>query len=828
MSGSVSIENEALLPSSSTFTLDRIRNQLQKDTFHRDLETPDPHRSSPPSFICERLQYSFADGAHHYYTEEQQLARREELCHQLLMATADRDGHCSRLDDLLSEIVDCNFQPNEDFEKISGHVFRLLARLPARPLPLPKDSVPYHPDYLSTYSTHYPDSLGPDLLWYDLAVTSYVGANVIRSALVLVIDGPWAFSVLDNFLNTIANLLTTASTLSSLEQFQPLRQRWFLVRAFLWTCWQRCSMIYFHGILGSDLKNGFSDHEGKSFILDGMEVSPDLTIQELSRMQATQDKPRYMCGWAFELLRSNPICIGLDFRRFFSRYSINFGEMPGRCIASHPEASCLGDEPGRCQRFKGMRIKNQSAHDISCDGTCERLFWDETSYRSVSGARAVDLGDSDSCTSLAYLSASPTTLAISHVWSHGQGGRPEKGPLDQGHGLNRCLHRRYVTVARSLGCDSYWMDTPCIPEDDRLRQEAIEKINEVFEHSKVTLVCDKDLMAIDASDNTLEVRELILATILVCDWNLRAWTFLEAFRGRSNVHVLCKNNVVVSLKETVEVVYQEGAVDIALLLLSAPHLLPSAITRRFQNRSSSPFVNGFLTVETAGSLLSHREASRPRDDIVIWSLLLHDEVYKDPKAFWRSREGNTLSTGFLVSSAPRLGKNKGLTWAPASPTAQLIRQKPDDPPTRLLAYDDGESWPGTIRKDGFLARWRMYEFTGKCAGARILSALGRIELDPENPAYSGNLQTIRHRYLKGFCWGVLLRPSGPGSRDPGLHRSDGRRILMIVCATNHRQRWPWDEDDLIRWRWRGVYEWDRAEPLPDFTPATPEDQILIV
>ncbi|KAL8963040.1 MAG: hypothetical protein Q9193_000646 [Seirophora villosa] len=820
------METESLLPGSGTFTLERIQSQLQEDTFYHNPNTPDRDRSSPAPFICESLRYSFSNGLHHYYTKEQQLALREQLCHNLLLATANPDDHCSQLDHLLSQILVCNLQPDDEADKISCRAFQLLTRLPARPLPLPKESIPYNPDYLSARSQQ-SDSSDPDLLWYDLKVTSFVSVNVIRTALLSVIYRGSAPGMSDEFLDSVANLLTTASTLSSLEQSQSVRQRWFIVRAFLWTCWQRCNMIYFNGILGRNLKMGYNDHQGRSFILDGMEISPDLSIQEMSRNQASRHKPRYMCGWAFELLRSHPVCIGLDFRRFFSRYSMTFGAMLGRCIEGQPEASCPGDEPDRCQRFKGMRIRNQSAHDISCDGTCERLFWDEVSYRSVSGARAVNLGDSDSCTSLLYRSASPATLAISHVWSHGQGGRPERGPLEQGHGLNRCLHRRYVSIAGSLGCDSYWMDTPCIPEEYRLRREAIEKINEVFEHSKVTLVCDKDLMAIDASHINMEARELILATVLVCDWNIRAWTFLEAFRGRSNVHVLCDNNVVVSLKETVEVVYEEGAVDIALLLLSAPHLLPSQITREFENIPMSPFINGFLSVETAGSLLSHRAVSRPGDDIVIWSLLLHDDVYNDAEAFWRSREGYTLSTAFLVSSAPRLLKTKGLTWAPASPTAQITQQKPDGPQTRLLAYDGAESEVGQIQKDGFLARWLMYDFTGSCIGARMLSSLLKVDVDPEHPSHHGNLHAVRHRYLRGFCWGALLRP--PASHqfrdDAASHRSDARRVLVVVCATNNRLKWPWDKDNFIRWRWRGVYEWDRAEPLPVFTRT---EDILIV
>ena len=125
-----------------------------------------------------------------------------------------------------------------------------------------------------------------------------------------------------------------------------------------------------------------------------MEISPGFSIQEMSRKQAELYKPQYMCGWAFELLRNNPVCIGLDFRRFFFRYSIAFGDRPGRCLRDQP-TSCKGDEPGKCQRFRGMRIENQSLHN-DCQGDCERLTWDEKSYRSISGARAVALEISDS------------------------------------------------------------------------------------------------------------------------------------------------------------------------------------------------------------------------------------------------------------------------------------------------------------------------------------------------------------------------------------------------------------------------------------------------
>ena len=111
---------------------------------------------------------------------------------------------------------------------------------------------------------------------------------------------------------------------------------------------------------------------------------------------------------------------------------------------------------------------------------------------------------------LLYCQASNSVLATSHIWSHGQGGRPEEG-------LNSCLHLRYIVIAKSFGSDSYWMDIPCIPDDHELRDESISKINDVFTQSKVTLVCDRDLIQIDAKHLTPEVRESILVVVAVCD-----------------------------------------------------------------------------------------------------------------------------------------------------------------------------------------------------------------------------------------------------------------------------------------------------------------------
>lgn len=91
----------------------------------------------------------------------------------------------------------------------------------------------------------------------------------------------------------------------------------------------------------------------------------------------------------------------------------------------------------------------------------------------------------------------------------------------------------------------------------KLRKEAIENIENVFNMSVGTLVCDRDVMSIDISsadlqkqltdESTVKSCEQTLTVMLVCDWNVRAWTFLEAFKGWNNIHILCKNSMVVSV-----------------------------------------------------------------------------------------------------------------------------------------------------------------------------------------------------------------------------------------------------------------------------------------
>ena len=796
------LNDESLSPGPNTFTLERIQSQLRHDLWTADPDSPEA--GVPPPFLCEGFHYSREGERHHFWTDLEQNERRERFCRDLYEQTLDPTSLCSRLDNRLSQFVSCNLRV-EGMNDISDHAYHLLTRLPAWPLQLPDVPAAIRPEYLVHDYAGDGHSTATATLWDNLQVTSYVSASVIRVALLSEVKPYAASGMIRPFLDMVADLIDTASKLFSSADSEPAKQSWFVVRAFLWTCWQRCNMIFLFTIVRGYLESGFEDEPGSSLLLRGMEISPGLSIQEMLRQHADLYKPQYMCGWAFELLRNNPICTGFDFRRFFSRYSKAFGNRPGRCLRDH-FASCKGDAPGKCQRFRGLCIKNQSLHDDVCQGDCERLTWDEESYQSVSGARAVALEIPTSRKELLYCQASANTLAVSHVWSHGQGGRPEAG-----YGFNYCLHRRYVLIARSLGCDSYWMDTPCIPEEHKLRREAIENINQIFEHSKAAVICDRDLMGIDASDLSMDICETIIGSLIVCDWNLRAWTFLEAFRGRENMFILCKDNVLVSWKKIFGMVRLQGSLEIASLALCTPHMLPSRTKKHYRMSRYSPDVAGFLTIPNAANLLSHRESSRPGDDILIWSLLLSDSAYHNAKALWKSKQGHTLDSSFLVSSAPRL-KERGLRWAPSSPAAPLVEMRSNGRQTRLLSFGVGRGEPGVISKDGFKATWLTYEFIGPRIGAKTLSSF--FDLAEDNSCRV-NLKEIRHRFMRGYLIGTLLRPAS-GIDKPASDQGDINRTLVVVCATNRIFKYPFEKDTRFHWRWRGVYEWDMAEPLPKF------------
>ena len=393
-------------------------------------------------------------------------------------------------------------------------------------------------------------------------------------------------------------------------------------------------------------------------------------------------------------------------------------------------------------------------------------------------------------------------------------------------------------------------------------------------------------MKLDVSNITTSICEILLITIVVSDWNCRAWTFFEAFRARRTIHLLCQNNAVVSLKQVIKNVCQNGLLEFGALCLAMPHFLPplddSILAQDKSGGSRQEFQAGYLPIETSSNLLSHRPASRPGDDVVIWSLLMSEStVFNNAEAFWQAAQGPiferseitgrilhqgvSIRTGYLVSNAPRL-KMKGLNWAPSSPTFRFSSRSDTDD---FNGYDGGNSESGFISPDGFVANWFLWKFnittflqassndnflrnlsniiTRFLQGFRWGAILNPIEEDGYNTGsgpcsdnYPRNLSSIITQFLQGFRWGAILRPieedgyntgSGPWWEDGGRLR----RAVVVVCGSNDvdgtvGEKYTFDSTEptkpkwikhsnVMGWEWRGVYAWNEEESLPQMKKA---------
>ena len=597
-------------------------------------------------------------------------------------------------------------------------------------------------------------------------------------------------------------LLKLVLELSADEQYEDAR--WIIVCVYLWTSWQRCLMLYLWTQMAVQL-DGYDYEENDALYLKGLQDIP-LIYQVLNRQHLERlHRTTYLCSWSFRSLQTDRANISLDFRHFHDLYHGCFGQR--RPICNPGPTQCTGSSSQDCKRYKNSEVKNQSVHDLICKGTCQRLFWSRDSFIAVRGTRAVDIACTDNYT-LRYRKLTKSTLAISHVWSHGQGGRPDNvGP--EGTGFNLCLHRRYADLAVQLGCDSYWMDTPCIPSEKKLRWECIKQINSVFAMSAKTLICDRDIMTIDVSDTTTNAYESILATLLVCDWAVRAWTLLEAMRGRSYLFVLCLHNRVISLTELLRTVHATGRIDIATLFLGRDYIFPPMAVGDFElfpgriitSELEREIEDGFLSISEAAALLSHRHPTRDGDDLLIWSLLIGDLEDKSPVEMWARQIGKHITTGSLISSAPRVQCVPGFGWAPYLPTPVVHVQEPNKFPKAYPAYDGNETSKGQITKEGLRAKWLISYFVDP-------TSFWFSQRDTQTSGPTRLCTEIFDQYLRGFKWGALLQAaprSGP-RKIPARYRGVLGHVV-VVCGSHNN----------VSWEWRGIYEWDADVLLPSFT-----------
>ncbi|KAL1614399.1 hypothetical protein SLS56_012110, partial [Neofusicoccum ribis] len=218
---------------------------------------------------------------------------------------------------------------------------------------------------------------------------------------------------------------------------------------------------------------------------------------------------------------------------------------------------------------------------------------------------------------------------------------------------------------------------------------------------------------------------------------------------------------------------------------------------------------GFVSVEEASMLLSHRQASREGDDVVIWSLLVDENAYHSAEKFWLSRcditraPADNINTGFLISSAPRIKKVPGLGWAPATPTCNFTSDN-------YFLSGDGH-------------RTRLARFNAKGLTGSFAVNIFRLEKGPDSEVYQRAINSFlkKQEPLKklSFRWIALLQPLlDLETEHPTAYRYRGNgnaveHIVFGVCVSNSRTT------HTAKWTWKGVYQWDYRHSLPEFWEA---------
>lgn len=397
--------------------------------------------------------YKYIDGESRlrYYTHHERVGLIKDFCDRLFKAAAESSSCAEALEDISRELLKRQWRPEAlSLTQLANEVENLIRRLPDPPIELPGPLRELDPGYFN----------GSPRTWALLKVVTHLHGNLVcfiaYQILTMGKPGSIDYNVQHSLIH-VGELIHHCSSRFAASKRKSDQAIWYIVRAFLWSFWQRLRMMYAFFLLVGYVRNGFEDSPSGYKWVPNFLVAPNLSLRALTETTAIRQKPPNLCGWAFELLLGDPECLGLDFGVLFRRYQDVFGATKPRCIQAS-ESACDGRYWKRCLRFYRPETLHQSMHDQNQPHDIHdevKIAWDEESYRNVKdAARAVDIC-SEYSDRLIYRAASNQNMAISHVWSHGQGGRPEIG-------INMCLHLRYLALAKSLGCDSYWIDAACV------------------------------------------------------------------------------------------------------------------------------------------------------------------------------------------------------------------------------------------------------------------------------------------------------------------------------------------------------------------------------
>ena len=364
-------------------------------------------------------------------------------------------------------------------------------------------------------------------------------------------------------------------------------------------------------------------------------------------------------------------------------------------------------------------------------------------------------------------------------------------------------------------------------------------INDIFRDSKVTIVSDQDLQSKAVTGLSTNDLETLFSILLACDWGVRAWTMLEAIRGNESIHILCADDQTIRLVDLLRRVHNDGAVDLAVLLGSAQHLLPSSDA------------GSARSVEETGYLLSQRHASRRNDEIVIWGLLSNLSAPREALQLWQGHD--RVNAGFLVSSAPRTKGFKGYGWAPETPYIRPQQRSVDLGDglrqlysIRFPSYDGRGSYAASITPSGLLGKWFILELdedaiSNLCEncqdersstlwldeGQDLESSSPTTDKAPDTkffprPDFANACNILKACSSDPVTQVRILRPldaDGIGPYNGGNRRGEDFVMLIAICVCIK----PIGYCDHEEWQWQGVYEWI-DDSHPDWRP---EEMMII-
>jgi Heterokaryon incompatibility protein (HET) len=270
-------------------------------------------------------------------------------------------------------------------------------------------------------------------------------------------------------------------------------------------------------------------------------------------------------------------------------------------------------------------------------------------------------------------------VAISHVWADGLGNPFQNSlPLCQLRKIQEAVNRAEYEGHETLNHNSsFWIDTICVPVEDRFGAErslAILKMLDIYKRANLVLILNKELEEIDSNRSKWELCARITRTA----WFRRLWTLHEGVLARKCMFQLADCAVEMSEIKSVDPGAKHGMREIVDELIVQETSRPYTKMQRFKALARTE------RIQEIWSTVQWRVSSNRDDeticlanmlDIPLTSILVIDR--HQPNACVERMKAFILQQGLFPTESifeawtgsgdePRLLSDVGFRWAPSS------------------------------------------------------------------------------------------------------------------------------------------------------------------